>query len=243
MPGNVFAQIESIGGTKKQSKILWIIMGVIILLLVIGVLLWKKKDDKKTSSPTTNQPQLTTYTKPQAIPRRIPDRSAFLQQREIPPSSQYDASKSHPASLAQPFVPEPYNKSQGYTNYSQSQSHLESAAYENKTSQSQSNTSLFTNANQLRDKLENARSPLVVAFLSKNCGHCHKLKPILEKACTSHPVIPIVAIDISEPINQPILRRYPIEAIPTILKFKNGSVVDEYRGDRSLQSLLQFASV
>lgn len=90
------------------------------------------------------------------------------------------------------------------------------------------------------DALLKSGQPLVVAFTMTGCGHCTHMKPAFMQAASSKPQNAMVIVDTS--VCPKVAERYGIQGFPTIIKFKNGSVVEEYKGDRSLNSLLEFAS-
>ena len=80
--------------------------------------------------------------------------------------------------------------------------------------------------------LKTSKSPVIVFFYSKNCGHCHTLMPYFEKyraLCTSKR-LPLVLIMVCAETAPEILESRGIDAFPQIFIYKNNMKVDEVVG-------------
>ncbi len=87
-------------------------------------------------------------------------------------------------------------------------------------------------------KVEVLRSPVPVAvdFFSDQCGPCRILKPILESLAEAiGDKAKIVAVDVAE--NERLAIDHGIQAIPTILVFKDGHEVRRMVGLAELGEL------
>ncbi|OQR89093.1 thioredoxin domain containing 5-like [Thraustotheca clavata] len=74
------------------------------------------------------------------------------------------------------------------------------------------------------------------------CGHCNKLLPTFGKAATQLlGLVTFGSIDGTDPVNQPILSAFNVKSYPTVLMLHDNSYTP-YDGDRSLNSLVSFAS-
>lgn len=86
--------------------------------------------------------------------------------------------------------------------------------------------------------LNNERATLV-DFYATWCGPCKMLAPVLEKVANSRAEFDIVKVNIEE--EQDLAMKYGIEAVPTMLVFKNGKPVDRligYVGERNIVDVM-----
>lgn len=82
--------------------------------------------------------------------------------------------------------------------------------------------------------------PLVIAFTSTSCGHCTAMKPKLTEAAKKA-TIPIFDF-VFDGKSMELLKKYKVDGFPTVLRFDKGQLTKSYSGDRSADSLAQFAS-
>ncbi len=74
-----------------------------------------------------------------------------------------------------------------------------------------------------------AEKPAVVDFWAVWCGPCRIVAPIMEELAEQYDGKAVIAkLDVDS--NRAIATRYGIQAIPTMLFFKNGEVVDRIVG-------------
>jgi len=71
--------------------------------------------------------------------------------------------------------------------------------------------------------------PTVIDFWAEWCAPCRQIKPILEDLAVRYDgKVKIVKLNVDE--NPQTMTKYGIRAIPTLLAFKNGAVVQQIQG-------------
>ena len=78
---------------------------------------------------------------------------------------------------------------------------------------------------------------VLVDFFATWCGPCKMLSPVLEELSEESDVL-IVKVDVDEA--GPLATQYGIQAVPTLMLFKNGQRVDVRMGYQNKNQLLAF---
>ncbi len=78
---------------------------------------------------------------------------------------------------------------------------------------------------------------VLVDFFATWCGPCKMLSPVLEELSEESNVL-IVKVDVDEA--GPLAAQYGIQAVPTLMLFKNGQRVDVRMGYQNKNQLLAF---
>lgn len=85
----------------------------------------------------------------------------------------------------------------------------------------------INDANFTNEVLENEK-PILIDFWANWCGPCRMLSPIIEELESEDPSLRVGKIDVDMCPDLAML--YGIEAIPTLLYFKNGEVAAKAMG-------------
>jgi thioredoxin 1 len=91
--------------------------------------------------------------------------------------------------------------------------------------------------NNFDTEVTQSSMPVVVDFWAEWCGPCKMIAPLLDEIAKEKAgTVKIGKVDIDQ--NQSLSLKYNVRAIPTLLFFKNGQVVDQVTGMTSKKDLL-----
>ncbi|MBE9047945.1 thioredoxin [Pleurocapsales cyanobacterium LEGE 10410] len=92
-----------------------------------------------------------------------------------------------------------------------------------------------------QDLLDNSEIPVLVDFYATWCGPCQMMSPILEQVGASlRDRLQVVKIDTDKYPN--LASKYQVEALPTLVLFKNGQPAEKIEGVLQAQQLIQHLS-
>jgi thioredoxin 1 len=222
--------------TAVCKVLLPILVGACIVVLAYVLYRIFKKSDSNTPSPApTPPPSVLLQAQQRPFARNVP---SYPVQAPVPqgmaqgPGIQYSAFQNNSPMrqvLDQRYVQmqgSPYNdnKLQAYQSYGDAVG---------TSGQMQNWDEAAFNKHVLQSKM-----PALVAFTSQSCGHCVRLKPAFEEAAKNAKIV-LAMVDRGGAGNLP--GKYNVKGFPTIILFNGGEAVKEYQGDRSMQSLVDFA--
>lgn len=97
---------------------------------------------------------------------------------------------------------------------------------------------LHSNAQNFKKDVLDSKKLVLVDFFATWCGPCQMLAPVIEELSTSDNSFDIVKVDIDA--DRDLAIQYEIEAVPTLIIFKDGKEVDRAMGFLDKTSLTNF---
>ena len=87
---------------------------------------------------------------------------------------------------------------------------------------------LHVNRNDFQSVVLDSSKTVLVDFWASWCGPCRMIAPVLEEVAAERPDIKVCKVNVDEEPELAI--RYGISSIPTLLVFKNGTIVNQSLG-------------
>jgi len=94
--------------------------------------------------------------------------------------------------------------------------------------------------NEFEKEVKQSDLPVLVDFWTEWCMPCRMMAPVLEElAKVMDGKIKVAKVDIQNPIHGGLAVEYDIQSIPNMKLFKNGKVIGNFIGLRTLETIKQ----
>ena len=84
---------------------------------------------------------------------------------------------------------------------------------------------------------------VVVDFYSDWCGPCRAMHPILDNLSTKHTDVKFVSINVDYPVFKELIQQFKINAIPTLIFFREQKEVSRHIGLTSVKVIDEWIEV
>jgi len=218
---------------SSSSKSKWVIAVVVVIVIGAVIFLAVKGGKSSNQKATTMKPPQAHHPRPMNKPATSPpSRISYL------PTS----AEAHPLPVNAP-EPAPFDvysgREQTFAEYIPGPQYA--LAYRQPANEVKVSVIDCQSSDMFNEIVLNNKKEVVCAFTSKTCGHCQQMKPEFEKAAGQSP-IPFMIVEQSA-AGDKLLQSYNIRGFPTVLRFRDGLPVAEFKNmPRTAENFIKFAS-
>ena len=100
---------------------------------------------------------------------------------------------------------------------------------------------LHVTADNFEELVLKNEKPVLVDFWASWCGPCKMLAPVLDELANEHPEVAVAKVNVDEEME--LALGFRVSAIPALMVFKGGKVVNNVAGVQSKKALEEMIKV
>ena len=95
----------------------------------------------------------------------------------------------------------------------------------------------LTNEN-FEQEVKNYSGKVLVDFWAPWCGPCKMLGPVIEEIANEHTELKVGQVNVDDEVA--LAMQFKVSAIPTVMLFENGEMIDKFVGYREKDAIEEF---
>ena len=93
-------------------------------------------------------------------------------------------------------------------------------------------------SDNFEQEVKNYSGKVLVDFYATWCGPCKMLSPIIDEIAEEHTELKVGKVNVDEEVA--LAMQFKVSAIPTVILFENGEMVDKFVGFRAKDAIEDF---
>lgn len=101
-------------------------------------------------------------------------------------------------------------------------------------------SALKISKDNFQNEVMESGKPVLLDFWAAWCGPCRMVAPIVDEIAAENPDLKVCKVNVDE--EQELAAAFKVMSIPTLVAIKGGKIVDQMRGAREKEEILEMFS-